>query len=83
MTPALSTVIKVDERMQNWTMCHNARVLMEIDMIKGYEDYIMYESEGQFLFASLKYEQLPPFYNNCGIVEHMLDSCKAVVGRKM
>lgn len=83
LASALGTVIKIDDRTWNRTMCHYARVLIEIDMTKGCEDYIIFESEGQVLFASLKYEQLPPFCNHCGIVGHSLDSCKSVKGRKV
>lgn len=78
----LGTVIKMDERTRNRTMCHYARVLIEIDMTKGCEDYIMFESEEQVMFASLKYEQLLPFCSHCGIVGHSLDGCISVKSRK-
>lgn len=81
MASALGTVIKSDERTRTRSMCHYARVLIEVDMTKGCEDYIMFESEGQVMFASLKYEQLPPFCNHCGIVGHSLDSCRAAPRR--
>lgn len=46
MASALGTVVKLDDRTKNRTMCHYARVLVDIDMTKGCEDYIMYESAG-------------------------------------
>lgn len=46
----------MDERTRNQYMCHYVRVLIEIDMMKGCEKYVMFESEGQVMFASLKYE---------------------------
>lgn len=35
---ALENVIKLDEHTQSRSMCHYARVLIEVDMFKGYED---------------------------------------------
>lgn len=46
-------------------------------MTKGCEDFVMFESVGQVMFASIKYEQLPPFCSHCGIVGHPLSSCRA------
>lgn len=51
LASALGTVIKMDDRTRNRTMCHYARVLNEIDMTKGCENYIMFESDGQVMFA--------------------------------
>lgn len=47
-------------------------------MTKGYKNYIMFESDEQVMFASLKYQQLPPFCNQCNIVGHSLDSCQTI-----
>lgn len=63
-------------------MYHYARVLIEMDTTKGCEEFIMYESEGQIRFASLKYEQLPYFYSHCGIVRHSIENCRSINGRK-
>lgn len=38
----------------------------------------MFESARQVMFASLRYEQLPPFCSHCRIVGHNLDSCRVV-----
>lgn len=51
-------------------------------MTKGCEDFIMLESAGEVIFASLKYEQLPLFCSHCGIVGYSLDVCQAVKGWK-
>lgn len=82
LASALGTVIKIDDRTTKRTMCHYARVLIEIDMTKGCEDFIMFESEDQVLFNSIKYEQLPQFYNHCGIIGHSLTNCRAVKSNK-
>lgn len=68
----------MDERTKLGSMYHYPRVLIEIDMTKGCEDFIMFETFGQVRFASLKYEQLPPFCNHCGIVGHSLENCRSV-----
>lgn len=59
LASALGSVVKIDDRTKNCSMCHYAIVLIEIDIAKGCEDFIMFESEGQVMFSSLKYEQLP------------------------
>lgn len=82
MASALGTVLKLDERTKNRSMCHYAQVLIEMDMKKGCEECIMFESEGQVLFSSLKYEQLPLFCHNCGIVGHALDTCRVIAGQR-
>lgn len=46
MALALGTVLKIDERTRQRSMCHYARALVEIDMTKGCEDYIMFEADG-------------------------------------
>lgn len=61
LASALGSVIKIDERTRQRSMCHYARVLVEINMTKGCEQFIMFEYEGQVMFASLTYEILPPF----------------------
>lgn len=78
LASALGTVIKMEDHTKNRTMCHYAKVLIEIDMTKVCEDYIMFESKGHVLFASLKYEQLPSFCNHCSFVGYSLDSCRSV-----
>lgn len=45
MASALGTVIKMDDWTRNKSMCHYARVLIEIDMTKGCEEFVMFESE--------------------------------------
>lgn len=72
LASALGTVIKIDDHTKHHTMCHYARVLIEIDMTKGCENFIIYENEGKVMFSSMKYEQCPPFCNNCRIVGHSL-----------
>ncbi|KAL8477324.1 hypothetical protein ACS0TY_029575 [Phlomoides rotata] len=72
LASALGTVIKLDDHTRDQSMCHYARVLIEIDMKQKFEDYVMFEAEGHYSFASVKYESLPPFYNGCGIVGHNL-----------
>lgn len=57
-------------------------MLIEIDMTKGCEKFIMFKSEGQVRFASLKYEQLQQFCNHCRVVSHFIETCWAVNGRK-
>lgn len=47
----LGTVIKMDDRTRNRSICHYAQGLIEINMTKGCEEYVMFESEGQVLFA--------------------------------
>lgn len=61
MTSVLGMIIKLDDCTQQGSMCHYAWMLIEIDMTKGCEDCTMFESEGEVIFASLKYEQLPHF----------------------
>ncbi|KAL8552220.1 hypothetical protein ACS0TY_001064 [Phlomoides rotata] len=72
LASSLGTVIKIDDRTKDRSMCHYARVLIELDMKQNFEDYVMFETEGHYLFASVKYESLPPFCNGCGIVGHKL-----------
>lgn len=83
MASALGTVLKLDERTRNRSMCHYARVLIDIDMKKGCEDCIMFELDGQVLFSSLKYKQMPLFCNNCGIVGHVFGTCRTITGQKL
>lgn len=71
-------IIKMDERTRNGCMCHYTRILIEIDMTKESEDYVMFEIAGEVMFASLEYKQLPPFCNNCGIMGHSLDICQSI-----
>ncbi|KAL8509367.1 hypothetical protein ACS0TY_016537 [Phlomoides rotata] len=75
LASALGTVIKLDERTRDRSMCHYARALIEIDMKQKFEDYIMFEAEGHYSFASVKYESLPTFCNGCGIVGHNFVDC--------
>lgn len=42
LASALRTVLKLDDRTKNGTMCHYARILLEIDMTKGCEDFIKF-----------------------------------------
>ncbi|KAL8503471.1 hypothetical protein ACS0TY_022282 [Phlomoides rotata] len=72
----LGTVLKIDDRTKDRSMCHYARVLIELDMKQNFEEYIMFEMEGHYLFASVKYESLPPFCKGCGIVAHNLGDCR-------
>lgn len=72
----------MDERTRNQSICYYAHVLVEIDMTKGCEEYVMFEYKGQVMFASLKYEQLPTYCNHCGIVGHSIDNCRSVKGRQ-
>lgn len=51
-------------------------------MTKGCEDHLMFESEGQIHFASLKYEQLPLFCNHCAIVGHSLGTCHSFTDKR-
>lgn len=79
---ALGTLLKMDERTHNCSMYHYSRILIEIDMTKGCENFIMFESEGQIMFASLKYEKLPHFCNHCAIIGHSIDNRRSVKGTK-
>lgn len=78
---ALGQVVSVDERTRNRTMCHYARVLIELDLRKENEYNIMYERSGHCSIASVGYEQHPPFCTHCQIVGHSFDDCRAHGGK--
>ncbi|KAL8554876.1 hypothetical protein ACS0TY_002883 [Phlomoides rotata] len=78
LASALGAVIKLDDRTRDRSMCHYARVLIELDMKHNFEDFVMFETKDHYSCASVKYESLPPFCNGCGIVGHNLVDCRGM-----
>lgn len=64
-------------------MCHYAWVLIEINMTKGCEDFIMLEMKELVLFASIKYEHLPSFAVTMVLWGHSIEHCRSVRRRNV
>lgn len=73
----LGPVVSMDQRTKDGTMCHYARVLVELDLCKEKEHYIMFERSGHCSIASVGYEPHPDFCNFCQVVGHSLNACRS------
>lgn len=70
-------MISIDERTRKRECCHFARVLVEIDLQKPREEYVMFETTGHCSIASIGYERLAVFSSKCGIVGHSDEACRS------
>lgn len=73
----LGNVISMDQRTKDGTMCHYARVLVELDLWKEKEHYIMFERSGHCSIASVGYEPHPDFCSFCQVVGHSIHVCRS------
>ncbi|KAL8502561.1 hypothetical protein ACS0TY_021629 [Phlomoides rotata] len=80
MTSILGTPIMIDEHTKNQSMCHYARVLVELDLKQSREERIMFERAGYSSFAKVKYEQLSDFCVDYGIIGHAITNYRRLVG---
>lgn len=67
---ALGTVVSMDQCTRDGSMCHYARVLIELDLRKEKEYHIMFERAGHCSIALVGYEPHPDFCMHCQIVGH-------------
>lgn len=72
---AIGPVVFIDERMKNREMLHFARVLVELDLQKEKETFIMYERLGHCATVSIGYEQHPSFCSHCQRTGHSTFEC--------
>lgn len=57
----LGTIVSVDQRTRDGSMCHYAKVLIELDLRKDKEYHIMFESADHCSITSVGYEPHPDF----------------------
>lgn len=72
---AIGPIISTDERTRKSERCHYARVLVELDLRKLWEEFVMFEIMGHCYIASIGYERLPVFCSKCEIVGHSDEAC--------
>lgn len=73
---AVGPIISIDERTRKPEMCHYARVLVELDLRKEREEFIMFETSGNCSITSIGYERLPEYCPKCEIVGHSTENCR-------
>lgn len=73
-------MVTIDERIRTRKMLHYARVLVEVDLRKQKEEYIMYEHSGHCAKVSLGYENHPTFCSTCESLGHSTSDCSHVYG---
>lgn len=73
---AIGPIIIINERTRKREMCHYARVLVELDLRKEREQFIMFETSGNCSIDSIGYERLPEFCLKCEIMGHSSENCR-------
>ncbi|KAL8479162.1 hypothetical protein ACS0TY_026137 [Phlomoides rotata] len=75
LASAVGTVIRLDDVTRWKESAHFARVLVEVDLKKDLEEYVMIESSGHRSYVMIQYERLPSFCRNCAVIGHDTGDC--------
>ncbi|KAL8529085.1 hypothetical protein ACS0TY_006522 [Phlomoides rotata] len=75
LASAVGTVIRLDDVTRRKESAHFARVLVEVDLKKDLEEYVMIESSGHRSYVMIQYERLPSYCRNCAVIGHDTGDC--------
>ena len=71
-------VLKVDGATSNKERMFYARVLVDLNITKGFHDSIYYENEhGELVSEPVTYDWKPSWCSKCNQIGHQTDLCKA------
>ncbi|KAL8474400.1 hypothetical protein ACS0TY_031028 [Phlomoides rotata] len=70
LASAVGMVIRLDDVTRQKESAHFARVLVEVDLKKDLEEYVMIESSGHRSYVMIQYERLPSYCRNCTVIGH-------------